>query len=102
MSITSPLGFRASGVTAGLKASGRSDVALVLNDGPLAVAAGVFTSNRVVAAPVVWSRVAVGDGVARAEDFTEIAFTGEAPSGQILAFRVTGHDGSRVTAERVA
>ena len=66
MSITSPLGFRASGVTAGLKASGRSDVALVLNDGPLAVAAGVFTSNRVVAAPVVWSRVAVGDGVARA------------------------------------
>ena len=60
MSITSPLGFRASGVTAGLKASGRSDVALVLNDGPLAVAAGVFTSNRVVAAPVVWSRVAQG------------------------------------------
>jgi len=42
------------------------------------------------------------DGIARAEDFTEIAFAGEAPSGQILAFRVTGHDGSRVIAERVA
>ena len=39
------------------------------------------------------------DGVARAEDFTEIAFSGEALSGQILAFRVTGHDGSRVIAE---
>ena len=66
MSITTPAGFRATGVTAGLKASSRPDLALVLNDGPLAVAAGVFTTNRVVAAPVVWSRVAVGDGVARA------------------------------------
>jgi glutamate N-acetyltransferase/amino-acid N-acetyltransferase len=66
VSVTSPAGFRAAGVTAGLKASGRPDLALVVNDGPLAVAAGVFTSNRVVAAPVVWSRTAVGDGVARA------------------------------------
>ncbi|PWD49997.1 bifunctional ornithine acetyltransferase/N-acetylglutamate synthase [Serinibacter arcticus] len=66
MSITAPQGFRAAGVTAGLKASGKPDVALVVNDGPLAVAAGVFTSNRVVAAPVVWSRTVVGDGVARA------------------------------------
>ncbi|MFI2752606.1 bifunctional glutamate N-acetyltransferase/amino-acid acetyltransferase ArgJ [Cellulomonas sp. P22] len=66
MTVTSPGGFRASGVTAGLKASGRPDLALVVNDGPLQVAAGVFTSNRVVAAPVVWSRQAVADGVARA------------------------------------
>ncbi|GMA31664.1 bifunctional glutamate N-acetyltransferase/amino-acid acetyltransferase ArgJ [Litorihabitans aurantiacus] len=66
MSVTSPAGFRAAGVTAGLKASGKPDLALVVNDGPLAVAAGVFTSNRVVAAPVVWSRAVVGDGVARA------------------------------------
>ena len=35
-------------------------------DGPLDVAAGVFTTNRVVAAPVVWSRQAVTDGTARA------------------------------------
>jgi len=42
------------------------------------------------------------DGVARAEDFTEIAFAGEAASGQILAFRVTGHDGTRVIAELAA
>jgi glutamate N-acetyltransferase/amino-acid N-acetyltransferase len=64
--VTAPAGFRAAGVTAGLKASGRPDVALVVNDGPLQVAAGVFTSNRVVAAPVVWSRQAVSDGVATA------------------------------------
>jgi glutamate N-acetyltransferase/amino-acid N-acetyltransferase len=64
--VTAPAGFRAAGVTAGLKASGRPDVALIVNDGPLQVAAGVFTSNRVVAAPVVWSRQAVSDGVATA------------------------------------
>ncbi|MFT4253966.1 MAG: tRNA (N(6)-L-threonylcarbamoyladenosine(37)-C(2))-methylthiotransferase MtaB [Caulobacter sp.] len=42
------------------------------------------------------------DGLARAEDFTEIAFTGEAPAGEIVSFRVTGHDGARVIAERAA
>ncbi len=62
MSVTAPQGFRASGATAGLKKSGKSDVALIVNDGPLHVAAGVFTSNRVVAAPVLWSRQAIQDG----------------------------------------
>ncbi len=62
MSVTAPAGFRAAGVTAGLKASGRPDVALVVNDGPLHAAAAVFTTNRVQAAPVVWSRQAVADG----------------------------------------
>ncbi|WP_026531383.1 bifunctional glutamate N-acetyltransferase/amino-acid acetyltransferase ArgJ [Arthrobacter sp. H41] len=62
MSITYPGGFRASGVTAGLKASGKPDVALVVNDGPLHSAAAVFTSNRVAAAPVHWSRQVVADG----------------------------------------
>lgn len=66
MSVTGPAGFRAAGVAAGLKSSGRPDVALVVNDGPEQVAAGVFTSNRVVAAPVVWTRQAIADGVARA------------------------------------
>lgn len=66
MTVTAPQGFRAAGVTAGLKASGRPDVALVVNDGPLQVAAGVFTSNRVQAAPVQWSRAALLDGVAHA------------------------------------
>lgn len=66
MSVTSPRGFRAAGVTAGLKASGRPDLALVVNDGPLDVAAGVFTRNRMAAAPVRWSQQAVADGAARA------------------------------------
>lgn len=66
MSVTAAKGFRAAGVVAGLKESGKPDLALVVNDGPLDVAAGVFTTNRVVAAPVVWSRNAVADGTARA------------------------------------
>ncbi len=66
MTVTSPAGFRAAGVTAGLKASGRPDVALVVNDGPLAVAAGVFTANRFAAAPVLWSKQVVADGEVRA------------------------------------
>ncbi|GEA83918.1 MAG: bifunctional glutamate N-acetyltransferase/amino-acid acetyltransferase ArgJ [Cellulomonas sp.] len=64
--VTFPAGFRASGTTAGLKASGRPDLALVVNDGPLQVGAAVFTSNRVVGHPVTWSRQAVSDGVVSA------------------------------------
>ena len=66
MSVTSAQGFRAAGATAGLKASGSSDVALVVNDGPDHHVAAVFTSNRVEAAPVTWSRQAVQDGRADA------------------------------------
>ncbi|MBE0011362.1 bifunctional glutamate N-acetyltransferase/amino-acid acetyltransferase ArgJ [Arthrobacter sp. AET 35A] len=60
--ITAPAGFRAAGTAAGLKTSGKSDVAVVVNDGPLQHAAAVFTSNRVAAAPVHWSRQVVSDG----------------------------------------
>jgi glutamate N-acetyltransferase / amino-acid N-acetyltransferase len=66
MSITAPLGFRAAGVTAGLKPSGQRDVAVVLNDGPSRAAAAVFTSNRVQAAPVQWTRQVVAGGRVRA------------------------------------
>lgn len=66
MSVTTPQGFVAAGVTAGLKPSGRPDVALVMNQGPDFHAAAVFTSNRVFAAPVKWSRAAVADGALRA------------------------------------
>ena len=62
VTITAPQGFRAAGVTAGLKASGNPDLALVVNDGPSKAAAAVFTSNRVAAAPVHWSRQVVKDG----------------------------------------
>ena len=62
MSVTYPRGFRAAGVTAGLKPSGRPDMALVVNDGPSHVAAAVFTSNRIQAAPVQWSKQAATTG----------------------------------------
>lgn len=62
MSVTAALGFRAAGVPAGLKSSGAPDVALVVNDGPLQAASGVFTSNRVEAAPVTWTREVLRTG----------------------------------------
>ncbi|MCT9871225.1 bifunctional glutamate N-acetyltransferase/amino-acid acetyltransferase ArgJ [Paenarthrobacter aurescens] len=62
MTITAPKGFRAAGIKAGIKASGNPDLALVVNDGPQKSAAAVFTSNRVAAAPVHWSRQVVSDG----------------------------------------
>jgi glutamate N-acetyltransferase / amino-acid N-acetyltransferase len=60
--ITAPLGFRATGVAAGLKSSGLLDVALLVNDGPTRAGAGVFTANRVKAAPVLWTQQVVSDG----------------------------------------
>ena len=66
MSVTAPLGFRAAGVAAGLKQSGQPDVAVVLNDGPSRSAAAVFTTNRVQAAPVTWTRQVVSGGRVRA------------------------------------
>ncbi|MDZ5444571.1 bifunctional glutamate N-acetyltransferase/amino-acid acetyltransferase ArgJ [Micromonospora sp. 4G57] len=66
MTVTVPRGFRAAGVAAGLKTSGAADIALVVNDGPDAGVAGVFTANRVKAAPVLWSQQVVRGGVVRA------------------------------------
>src|SRR5690606_11747117 len=56
VTVTAPKGFRASGVTAGIKDSSKPDLALVVNDGPSQAAAGRFTGNRVKAAPVKWSQ----------------------------------------------
>jgi glutamate N-acetyltransferase / amino-acid N-acetyltransferase len=65
MTVTAPGGFRAAGVAAGLKESGAADVAVVLNDGPSRAAAGVFTTNRVKAAPVLWSQQVLAAGAVR-------------------------------------
>ena len=62
MSVTTPKGFTATGVTAGLKESGRPDLAIVVNNGPDAHAAAVFTSNAFKAAPVLWSADVVANG----------------------------------------
>jgi glutamate N-acetyltransferase/amino-acid N-acetyltransferase len=66
VSVTAPAGFRAAGVEAGLKQPGERDVAVVINDGPSRAAAAVFTSNRVQAAPVTWTRQVVSGGRVRA------------------------------------
>ncbi|BCK56857.1 bifunctional glutamate N-acetyltransferase/amino-acid acetyltransferase ArgJ [Nocardia wallacei] len=64
--VTAPLGFRAAGIAAGIKASGNLDLALVFNEGPEYAAAGVFTSNKVKAAPVLWSQQVLTGGHLRA------------------------------------
>ena len=103
MSVTHPGGFSAAGVTAGLKPSGRSDLALVLNHGPHKAAAGVFTGNRIQAAPVQWSRqvlrdhslqaVILNSGGANActgpGGFADVHHTAEAVAS---ALQAAGHD----------
>ncbi|BBY83783.1 bifunctional glutamate N-acetyltransferase/amino-acid acetyltransferase ArgJ [Mycolicibacterium pulveris] len=64
--VTAPEGFRATGIAAGIKASGALDLALVFNEGPDYAAAGVFTRNQVKAAPVLWSRQVLTTGRLRA------------------------------------
>ena len=61
-----PLGFRAGAVAAGLKRNGALDLAIIENVGPYFDAAGVFTKNKVVAAPVMWSKQIVLGGTIRA------------------------------------
>jgi glutamate N-acetyltransferase/amino-acid N-acetyltransferase len=56
MSVTAAKGFLASGVSAGLKSSGKKDVALIVNQGPKFDASAVFTSDKVKAAPVIWTQ----------------------------------------------
>ncbi|GAB3668674.1 bifunctional glutamate N-acetyltransferase/amino-acid acetyltransferase ArgJ [Actinocorallia lasiicapitis] len=62
MSVTAPLGFRAAGIAAGIKENGNRDLALVVNEGPSRAAAAVFTSNRVKAAPVLWTEQVITGG----------------------------------------
>jgi glutamate N-acetyltransferase/amino-acid N-acetyltransferase len=94
VTVTAPQGFRATGVTAGLKDSGKPDVALVVNDGPSRAAAAVFTSNRFKANPVLWSEQVVRDGKVRAV----VLNSGGANCGTGAAGFQTTH----ATAERVA
>ncbi|OEU88754.1 N-acetylglutamate synthase [Streptomyces abyssalis] len=66
MSVTAAKGFTAAGVAAGIKESGGEDLALVVNNGPRRAAAGVFTANRVKAAPVLWSQQVLKGGAVSA------------------------------------
>ena len=62
MSVTAAKGFTAAGIAAGIKENGNPDLAIVVNNGPRRAAAGVFTSNRVKAAPVLWSEQVLRSG----------------------------------------
>ncbi|MGW6770317.1 bifunctional glutamate N-acetyltransferase/amino-acid acetyltransferase ArgJ [Streptomyces sp. NPDC055037] len=66
MSVTAAKGFTAAGIAAGIKENGGPDLALVVNNGPRRAAAGVFTSNRVKAAPVLWSEQVLKGGAVTA------------------------------------
>ncbi|MFJ7157809.1 bifunctional glutamate N-acetyltransferase/amino-acid acetyltransferase ArgJ [Streptomyces sp. NPDC101118] len=66
MSVTEAQGFSAAGIAAGIKENGNPDLALVVNHGPRLAAAGVFTSNRVKAAPVLWSEQVLRGGAVSA------------------------------------
>ncbi|MEU5158028.1 bifunctional glutamate N-acetyltransferase/amino-acid acetyltransferase ArgJ [Streptomyces sp. NPDC020875] len=66
MSVTAAQGFTAAGIAAGIKENGNPDLALVVNNGPRRSAAGVFTANRVKAAPVLWSEQVLKGGTVAA------------------------------------
>ncbi|MDE0545867.1 bifunctional glutamate N-acetyltransferase/amino-acid acetyltransferase ArgJ [Microbacterium sp. C7(2022)] len=66
MSVTAAQGFEAAGVAVGLKSTGKPDVAVVVNRGPLKVGAAVFTSNRAKANPIMWSEQVIADGTVEA------------------------------------
>ena len=61
-----PKGFTSASIAAGLKSSGALDLTLIHNQGPNFNSAAVFTSNKVVAAPVIWSRQVAQGGIVRA------------------------------------
>lgn len=66
MSVTFAQGFEASGVACGLKSSGNKDLAVVVNRGPLKLAAAVFTTNRCQANPILWSMEIIKDQIVEA------------------------------------
>ncbi|MFE4371999.1 bifunctional glutamate N-acetyltransferase/amino-acid acetyltransferase ArgJ [Streptomyces sp. NPDC056835] len=109
MSVTAAKGFTAAGIAAGIKENGGPDLALVVNNGPRRAAAGVFTSNRVKAAPVLWSEqvlrggavtaVVLNSGGANActgpQGFQDTHATAE-KAAEVLSGRGTGVDGTGV------
>ena len=64
--VSLPKGFRGAGVAAGIKSSGAKDISLIVNDGPQNFGSAVFTTNKVEAAPVTWSRQVVKDNLVSA------------------------------------
>lgn len=93
MSVTFPRGFRAAGVTAGMKPSGRADLGLLVADQARSVA-GLFTTNAFAAAPVKLSRQRLSRGLVRAV----VVNSGQANAGT----GVRGHRDAEATTAAVA
>lgn len=93
MSVTFPRGFRAAGVTAGMKPSGRADLGLLVADEGRR-AAGLFTTNAFAAAPVKLSRQRLSRGLVQAV----VVNSGQANAGT----GVRGHRDAEATTEAVA
>jgi len=94
VTVTAAKGFRSAGIAVGLKSTGKPDLALVVNDGPLAAGAVVFTSNRAQANPILWSKKVAARGSASAIVLNSggaNCFTGD-----------FGFETTRLTAEAVA
>ncbi|MFD7684234.1 bifunctional glutamate N-acetyltransferase/amino-acid acetyltransferase ArgJ [Streptomyces sp. NPDC060187] len=94
MSVTAAQGFTAAGIAAGIKENGNPDLALVVNTGPRRAAAGVFTSNRVKAAPVLWS-----EQVVRSGELTAVVLNS---GGANACTGPKGFQDTHATAEKVA
>ncbi len=94
MSVTAAKGFTAAGIAAGIKENGNPDLALVVNEGPRRAAAGVFTANRVKAAPVVWSEQVLKGG--------EVSAVVLNSGGANACTGPRGFQDAHATAERVA
>jgi glutamate N-acetyltransferase/amino-acid N-acetyltransferase len=94
MSVTAAKGFTAAGIAAGIKSNGSPDLALVVNTGPRRAAAGVFTSNRVKAAPVLWSQQVLKGG-----EVTAVVLNS---GGANACTGPRGFQDTHTTAERVA
>jgi glutamate N-acetyltransferase/amino-acid N-acetyltransferase len=94
VSVTAAKGFTAAGVAAGIKENGNPDLALVVNTGPRRAAAGVFTSNRVKAAPVLWSEQVLKGG--------EVAAVVLNSGGANACTGPKGFQDTHATAEKVA
>lgn len=103
--VTAPKGFTAAATRAGIKPSGKPDLAVVVNEGPHFAAAGVFTRNKVFAAPVKVSREAVAGGELKAVVFNSgnaNACTGEQGVNDARAMQRLTADGIEVETEKVA
>ncbi|MGW3113110.1 bifunctional glutamate N-acetyltransferase/amino-acid acetyltransferase ArgJ [Streptomyces sp. NPDC001091] len=94
MSVTAAKGFTAAGIAAGIKQNGNPDLALVVNTGPSRAAAGVFTANRVKAAPVLWSEQVLKGGQVSAVVLNS--------GGANACTGPQGFQDTHVTAEKVA